>query len=127
MSYEVKGNILGFENMQNVEIVEIDNMFSTMKDIDNENISFTMVSPYELREYSFDVPTDIKILLDINENSNVSVLNIVVIQNPLEDSTVNFLAPILVNHDNKKVGQAVLDRKNNPDFGMTETIKSFME
>ena len=127
MSYEVRGTILGFENMHNVEILEIDEMFSTMKDLDNENISFTMINPYTIREYSFDVPTDIKILLDINENSNVSVHNIMVIQNPLEDSTANFLAPILINNDNKKIGQAILDLKRHPDFGMAETIKSFKE
>lgn len=127
MSYEVRGTILGFENMHNVEILEIDEMFSTMKDLDNENISFTMINPYTIREYSFDVPTDIKILLDINENSNISVHNIMVIQNPLEDSTANFLAPILINNDNKKIGQAILDLKRHPDFGMAETIKSFKE
>ena len=127
MGYEVKGNILGFENMQNVEIIEVDEMFSTMKDADKEEISFTMINPYVLREYSFDVPTNIKVLLDIDENSNVSVYNIVVIQNPLEDSAINFLAPILVNNDNKRIGQAILDHKKHHDFGMAETISSYKE
>jgi flagellar assembly factor FliW len=125
MSYEIRGTILGFENMQNVDIVKVDDMFSTMKDVDNENISFTMINPYTLREYSFDLPIDLKILLEINEKSNVNIYNIVVIQTPLENSTVNFLAPIIVNEDNKKVGQAVLDKKKNPDFGMAESINSF--
>lgn len=127
MSYEVKGTILGFENIQNVEINEVDELFSTIQDLDNENISFTIANPYLLREYSFDVPVDIKTLLDINEKSNISVYNIVVIQEPLENSTLNFLAPILVNNDTKKIGQAVLDRKGHPDFGMAESIKSFKE
>ncbi len=125
MSYEVKGQILGFENTANVNINEVDGLFSTMIDADNKNISFTMVNPYELREYSFDVPTDLKILLDINENSHVNVYNIVVIQEPLEKSAINFLAPIIVNEDNKRVGQAVLNSKTHPDFGMAETIESF--
>ena len=127
MSYEIKGNILGFEDTLNVEIHEVDELFSTMQDKDNENISFTIANPYTLREYSFDLPINIKVLLDINENSNVSVYNIVVVQKPLEDSTVNFLAPIIVNNDNKKIGQAVLDPKKHPDFGMSEKIKSFKE
>ena len=125
MSYEVRGTILGFEDTQKVSINDVDELFSTMQDIDNENISFTLVSPYALREYSFDVPTDIKILLELNEKSNISVYNIVVIKKPLEDSIINFLAPIIVNNDNKKVAQAVLDGKKHPDFGMNETIKSF--
>ncbi len=123
--YEVKGQILGFEKIVNIEIHEIDDLFSTMQDADNSEISFTIANPYSLREYSFDLPSDIKILLDINEKSNVSVYNIVVIQKSLENSTINFLAPIIVNSDNNKIAQAVLDSKKHPEFGMAESIKSF--
>jgi flagellar assembly factor FliW len=123
--YEVKGTILGFENTMNVEIIEIDNLFSTIRDIDNENISFTVVNPYELREYSFDIDSSTRILLDIKENSNLSAYNIVVIQQPLENSTINFLAPIVVNNDNKTIAQVVLDANRHPDFGMAESIKTF--
>jgi flagellar assembly factor FliW len=125
MSYTVKGNILGFEKTLNMEIHEVDNLFSTMQDINNKNISFTILNPYLLREYSFDMPTSTRVLLDINEKSNVSVYNIVVIQEPLENSTVNFLAPIVVNNDNKLMAQAILSAKGHPDFGMAESIKSF--
>ncbi|MDD2449836.1 MAG: flagellar assembly protein FliW [Sulfurimonas sp.] len=124
--YEVKGSILGFDQTMNVEIVQIDNLFSTIRDLDNKNISFTVVNPYELREYSFDIRSNIKVLLDIKENSNLSAFNIVVIQNPLENSTVNFLAPIVINNDNMTIAQVVLDPKRHPDFGMAESIKSFM-
>jgi len=125
MSYKVKKSILGFEDTVNIEIVEIDDLFSTMKDIDNENLSFTIVNPYMLREYSFELPTSLKVLLDINEKTNFEVYNIVVIQKPLENSMVNFLAPIIVNKDNNTIAQAVLNPKTHPDFGMNETIKSF--
>lgn len=125
MSYEVVGNILGFEDTLKVKVYEINELFSTMQDADDENISFTLVNPYALREYSFDVPTDIKVLLDITEKSSISVYNVVVIQKPLENSTINFLAPIIVNNDNKKVAQAVLNSKKHPEFGMAESIKSF--
>jgi flagellar assembly factor FliW len=127
MSYQVRGSILGFEDTVNVEIHEIDELFSTMQDMDNREISFTLANPYSLREYSFDLPRDVKALLDINEKSSVNVYNIVVIQKPLENSTINFLAPIIVNNDNKKVAQAILDSKTHPDFGMAESIKSFKE
>jgi len=127
MSLEVRGQILGFEDTKNVEIHQVDDLFSTLKDMDNENISFTVVNPYLLREYSFDVPVDMKILLNLNEESNVSVYNVAVIQEPLENSSVNFLAPLIVNNDNNKIGQALLDAKKHPDFGMSEQIKSFRE
>ena len=127
MSYKIEGSILGFESVKEVEIHKIDDMFSTMKDIDNENISFTIVNPYVLREYSFDITPDIKELLEIHENSSLSAYNIVVIQKPLEDSTVNFLAPIVINNDNNKIAQVILNGKRHPDYGMAETIKSFQK
>lgn len=126
MSYKVVQSILGFEDTTELDIIKIDDLFSTMQDVNNKNISFTIVNPYELREYSFDVPSSLKILLDIKENSNVEVYNIVVIQKPIENSVINFLAPIIVNKDNNKIAQAVLNNKNHPDLGISETIKSFI-
>ena len=125
MNYEVKGEILGFEKIRDVELIEIDELFSTIKDTENKQISFTVINPYALREYSFDLGSAFKILLDIKEDTNFSVYNVVVIREPLEESTINFLAPIVVNHDNKTMAQIVLKDKKHPDFGMTETIQSF--
>jgi len=125
MSYTVRGELLGFPDTQEVEITEIDELFSTMKDTKNDNITFTIVNPYALREYSFDIPSDIKVLLEIDEKSQLSVYNILIIQKPLEKSAINFLAPIVVNHDNNKLAQVVLEPRKNPDFGMAETIESF--
>lgn len=127
MGYEIKGHILGFEKTREVEIHKIDTLFSTLVDKNNENISFTMISPYELREYSFDLPANIKSLLEITENSKVSVYNIAVIQNPLEKTAINFIAPIIVNEENKTIGQAVLKRSEHPDFGMAERIDTFLD
>lgn len=126
-TYEVKSSILGFENVTNLEIHEIDDLFSTIQDSNNKEITFTIINPYLLREYSFDLPTDIKVLLNLTAESKVSVHNIVVIQEPLENSTINFLAPIIINHDTKKIAQAVLNIKNYPNFGIAETIKTFKE
>jgi len=127
MSYEIKGEILGFQDTKNVDINEIDPLFSTMIDIDNENISFTLVNPYILREYSFDVPPETQELLEINKDSKIAVYNILVVQKPLEKSVINFLAPIIVNLDKKLLTQIILDPKDHPDYGMAETIDSFKE
>jgi len=125
MSYKVVGEILGFQDTKEVEVNAIDDLFSKMTDINNANISFILVNPYLLREYSFDVPLDIKTSLDIKDNSKISVYNILLIQKPLERSTINFLAPIIINHDNNTFTQMVLEPKQNPDFGMAERIESF--
>ena len=125
MNYEVKGHILGFESMTHVNLNEVDDLFSTMVDANNKDISFTIVNPYKLREYSFDLPSDVKVLLDIHKESNIHVYNIVMIQKPLESSTINFLAPLVVNMDNNTIAQVILNQKRHPDFGFNETIISF--
>jgi len=125
MSYKVIGEILGFKNTKEIKIDVIDDLFSKMTDVNNENISFILVNPYLLREYSFDVPLDIKNALNINSESKVSVYNILLVQKPIEKSTINFLAPIIINHDNNTFTQIVLDPKQNQDFGMAERIDSF--
>ena len=127
MSYEVKGHILGFDDTRNVEIVQIDELFATMKDVDNEAITFTLVNPYPLREYSFDVPAATQALLELKDDSNVRVYNIVVIQKPLEESRINFLAPVIINEDNKTIAQVVLDPRTYPDFGIATPIKEFIK
>jgi len=127
MSYEVKGEILGFEKTKKVAIKEIDPLFSTLMDENNENISFTLVNPFLLRDYSIDIPLDIKELLKIDENSKIGVFNILIVQKPLEKSYINFLAPIIINLDEKLLTQVILDPKSHPDYGMAETIESFKE
>lgn len=125
MQYEVKSSILGFDQITSVEISRIDDLFLTLKSGTDSNINFTLVDPYLLREYSFDVPTSIRILLDINEKSNLLVYNVVIIQDPLDESCVNFLAPLIFNQDNATMAQAVLDPKDHPGFALAQPIKNF--
>ncbi|SFV65769.1 Flagellar assembly factor FliW [hydrothermal vent metagenome] len=125
MRYKVVSEILGFEDMHEVIIEPLDDFFSKMSDANNKNISFSLINPHLLREYSFTLPKEIKNLLKIDDKTNISVYNILLIQKPLDKSTINFLAPIVVNNDNKTVAQVVLEPKQNPDFGMAERINTF--
>ncbi|WP_345991932.1 flagellar assembly protein FliW [Sulfurimonas sp. HSL-1716] len=125
MTYEVKTEILGFENISSMEFIEVDNLFATIKS-NGEPISFTLVNPYLLREYSFDLPNSAKVLLGIDETSNILVYNIMVVQNPLNESRVNFLAPIIFNKDKGLMGQITLRAADYPNFGFAEELKTFM-
>jgi flagellar assembly factor FliW len=109
MIFEVKKPILGFENFSRVKLEEVDRLFATLE-AENKSIpSFTLINPYALKEYSFDIPRDVQILLDINENSNILVYNIVVLHNPITESIVNFKAPLVFNKDNNTMAQFILE------------------
>lgn len=125
MTYEVKTEILGFENISSMELIEVDDLFATIKSNQNDSISFTLVNPYLLREYSFDLPSSAKVLLGIDATSNVLVYNIMVVQNPLNESRVNFLAPIIFNKDKGLMGQITLRATEYPNFGFAEQLKNF--
>ncbi len=125
MVYKVDGRIYGFSDTVTVEFHKIDELFATIKDSDNEAVSFTLVNPFRLREYAFDLADDVKVLLDINEETNILVYNIVIIQDPLDASKINFLAPLILNEDNQTMAQIILKPEEYPDFGMAESIQSF--
>ncbi len=127
MVFEVKAPILGFDELTRVELRGIDDFFSSLKNADKNVPAFTLINPYALREYSFDIPNSIRILLDLKEDSKVEVYNIVVLQNPIEKSVVNFIAPLIFNHDNMTMGQVVLEASKYPDFGVAEEIATYIQ
>jgi len=125
MKFEVKSQILGFENINEVELSEVDELFSTLRVTQNSDISFTLINPNRLREYSFDVSASTEALLDIKDENDLMVLNIVVIQNPLDESKINFQAPLIFNKANGTVAQEILGIQNYPHFGFDESLKTF--
>lgn len=119
--------ILGFDNVSKLELSEIDDIFVSARNAEDNVPAFTLINPYALREYSFDIPIAAKVLLDITSDSKLLVYNIVVLQNPIESSVVNFLAPLVFNTDTKVMGQIVLDATKYPQFGVAEKIENYLQ
>ncbi len=127
MVYEVKSPLLGFENIKRMRLQKVDDIFMKLEeDDDSSNLSFILVDPFALREYSFDIPLEFQKLLDIKRDSKLLVYNIMIIQNPIENSTINFLAPIIFNQDNKTMGQIILDNAKYQDFYIVEPISNYL-
>jgi len=127
MTFEVKSPILGFEDLTKVELTKVDDFFSSLKNSEKPLPAFTLVNPYALREYSFDVPSDVKVLLELKDGSKIEVYCIVVLQNPIEKSVVNFIAPLIFNLDNGKMAQVVLDVREHLSYGVAEEIELFLK
>ncbi len=116
MKFRVVKPILGFEDINEVELVKIDKALAELKD-ENGNTLFSLINPFVLREYSFDIPSDVKALLELNENSKIEVYNNVVMKEPISEAIVNFKAPFIFDLDNKRCAQIVLDNEEYQKIG----------
>lgn len=125
MKFNISTPLLGFEEIKDVELNKIDDIFMKMQAAEDENISFTLINPFVLREYDFEVPENIQELLDIDEKSNILILNIVIVQTPIEDSVVNFIGPLVFNTDNHKSAQIILPESTK--YGVAEKISTFLK
>ena len=126
MIFSVKSPILGFEHIKTMELIELDKFFVKLVSKDDET-SFTMINPFALRSYEFDIPSYYEELMDIKESSQLRIYNIIVVALPLEKSTVNFVAPIVCNMDNMTLSQVVLDVTKYPQYGQAEMIENFIQ
>ena len=124
MKFEISVPILGFDNIKEISLEKIDDIFMKMQATNDEYISFTLIDPFILRDYDFEVPTNIQEILEIKDASNLLTLNIVLLQNPIEDSVINFISPIIFNTDNKKAAQIILPESTK--YGVAEKISSFL-
>jgi len=125
MKFDMSTPLLGFEDVKQVELQKIDTVFMKMQSCEDKNISFTLLNPYAVRKYDFEVPEKIKEELEITTESNLLIFNIVLIQTPIEDSIVNFVGPLVFNTDTKKVAQVIIT--DSKEYGVAEKISSFLK
>lgn len=125
-TYHIKAPILGFEHITEIELLELDEYFAKITSPD-KSLEMMLVNPYMLREYSFTIPKYIELLLGLDRESPVLVYCIIVLQRNLEESMVNFLAPLIFNTKDNLTGQVALSMMDYPDLGFKDTLKSFLQ
>lgn len=124
MQFDLKLPLLGFESVSTMELQKIDEIFMRLESV-GEGPSFTLINPFALREYSFDIPSSLQVLLGITPKSNLLIYNIMILQTPIEKSTINFVAPIIFNTDNQTMAQIIID--NRADFGIAESVEKYLK
>ena len=125
MKFDVCVPLLGFDSVKQVTLEKIDDIFMKMQSTTDEHISFTLIDPFVLREYDFEIPDKTQELLEVTKDSNILILNIVLIQSPIENSVINFVGPIVFNTDNNKSAQIIL--QDAQKFGVAEKISTFLK
>ncbi|MBV5335227.1 MAG: flagellar assembly protein FliW [Sulfuricurvum sp.] len=124
MQFELKLPLLGFESIKQMELKKIDDIFMRLESV-GEGPSFTLINPYVLREYAFDIPASLQALMEIDEKSNLLIYTIVILTTPIENSNINFVAPVIFNTDNGQMAQIIID--NRSEFSIAEPIKNYLK
>lgn len=124
MQFDLKLPLLGFEAVSKMELQKLDEIFLRLESV-GEGPSFTLINPFALREYSFDIPSSLQALLGITPESNLLIYNIMILQTPIEKSTINFIAPLIFNTDNQMMAQIIVD--NRADFGIAEPVEKYLK
>ena len=128
MIYKLKTPLLGFQNITEMEFEQIDDLFVQISSVNIEKqTDFILVNPYMLRDYSIKLTEHIVDTLEIDDDSQILIYNIMVSKDPIEDSTINFIAPILFNIQKKVMMQHILDSSAYPDYGLQEKISFYIE
>jgi flagellar assembly factor FliW len=92
-----------------------DGMLYALTSIHDPALRFLVVPPVLFfPEYAPEVPEDAMELLDVTEAGQVLVLLVIAAGDTAADTTANLLAPILVNHGNRRAIQVVLTGSDLP-------------
>lgn len=108
--YFEKG-IPGLEEYKEYEINEVEgsDKFKTMISMEEANIGFVVISPFDVKkDYEIILSDEIIQDLEIKSPNDVLVLNLITLGKTLEKSTVNLKAPVIINIRNNKGKQLIL-------------------
>lgn len=108
--YFEKG-IPGLEEYKKYEINEVEgsDKFKTMISMEETNVGFVVISPFDVeKDYEIILSDEIIKDLEIENSKDVLILNLITLGKTLEKSTVNLKAPVIINIKNNKGKQLIL-------------------
>jgi flagellar assembly factor FliW len=105
--------IPGFEELHNFLIIgdESEDMpFKWLQSIDNPDIAFVVIDPRVFKpDYTFEIDEELKNFLAVEDVNHLLIFVIVVIPERIEEMTANLKAPIIINAENNRGVQIILD------------------
>ena len=112
--YKIVLPLLGFESFNSLSIEKIDESFSFL--VFDEKTKITIMNIKALNKVSFNFEIDDITLekLKIKSKDDFDTYFVVVSQNPIENSVVNLVSPILINDKEKLIGQYLTYQKVDP-------------
>ncbi|NDJ26853.1 flagellar biosynthesis protein FliW [Campylobacter sp. MIT 12-8780] len=128
MNLAVKCPILGFEETKTMEFKPVDELFAELKSLDGSDFKFVLVNAQVIRPgYDFEIPTYYQELLGLNADSKREAYIIMAMHKDLSESSLNFLAPIVINWDNNSLVQVILDSATYPEYFQADKISNYVK
>ena len=110
--------IIGYENIKHFALIDIDSEspFKWLQAIEDLSLAMPVTMPaYFGIEYQFSIPDDKVDLLEAEKAEDILSLNITNVPNGApQNATVNLLAPVVININNRKALQLILSDTNFP-------------
>lgn len=116
--------ILGFEDYNKFTIIDNleDDIFYWLQSLDRADLSFIMINPLAfVDDYKISIPLKYQQKLKLAEDSEVVFYTIVVIDQSTGDIRTNLRAPVIINAENNKAVQLVLDEEYPTRFYLFKT------
>ncbi|MGF7397321.1 flagellar assembly protein FliW [Thermoanaerobacterium thermosaccharolyticum] len=114
--------IPGFEGLKSFILLSVDEYtpFKWLQSLDDTDIAFVIIDPKAIvKDYKVELDEETVKLLDIKDLNHILVFAIVVIPDEIEKMTANLKAPIIINAENNKGMQILLD---NDDYMIKHPI-----
>lgn len=121
--------IFGFEYNKKYVLIEFeegsDNLLC-LQSVSDSELAFVIMNPFNLKaDYQPQLSDDDVVDLKINENTEgVLYYVICVVKETISESTVNLKCPLVINPDNKRAKQIILD---NDEYTFKHELKQFTE
>ena len=104
--------VIGFNNLKKFVILYLnrDSFFKWLQSVEDPSLAFPIISIFSMNvDYTVDLPDNVVEALKITNIESVLVMNIASIpQDNPQGTTINLLAPIVFNLDEKLAGQVIL-------------------
>ena len=105
-------SIPGFNDVKRFILKEIEgSSFKLLQSIDDVTVGFVVISPVEVEEdYEINLSEEVIKTLEIKEATDVLLYSLVTLNSKVEKITVNLKAPVVINVNNKKAEQFIIDK-----------------
>ena len=103
--------ILGFEDSRKFVLLDVpkNDLFKVLQDVERKYVSFIIAVPWGIQGgYDISIPDEDLLRINIQRKEQALVMNIVTMPEVIEKSTINLLAPLVMNVDARLGRQYVL-------------------